>query len=88
MKVELRFLGINIFDPTRRFQISAFLLFSLDNRIQACISQNLTNLYHLYHLIRKSYYITIMIIKQFPLLDKTEKILFFDAKYSHARKEC
>ena len=38
--------------------------------------------------IRKLHYITIMIIKQFPLLDKTENILFFDAKYSHARKEC
>ena len=37
---------------------------------------------------QKLYYITIMIIKQFPLLDKTENILFFDAKYSHARKEC
>ena len=48
MKVDLRFAVINIFDPTSRFQISAFPSFSLDNRIQVCIFQNLTNLYHLY----------------------------------------
>ena len=89
MKVDLRFLVINIFDPTSRFQISAFPPFLLDNGIQVCIYQNLTHLYHLYYSItREQYYITIIIMRRFPLLDKTEITLFFDAKYSHARKEC
>ena len=54
MKVDLRFAVINIFDPTSRFQISAFPPFLLDNGIQVCIYQNLTHysrtvLYHNYN---------------------------------------